>query len=49
MGILISDICFLAGALQTIEIVEAKGRALIPKLEREAVRVPYGKELEGSI
>ena len=29
---------FLASALQTIEIAEAKGRALIPKLEREASR-----------
>jgi len=39
---------FLAGALQTIEIVEAKGRALIPKLEREASRTIW-QELEGSI
>jgi hypothetical protein len=38
----------LAGALQTIEIVEAKGRALIPKLEREASRTIW-QELEGSI
>jgi hypothetical protein len=39
---------FLAGALQTVEIVEAKGRALIPKLEREASRTIW-QELEGSI
>jgi hypothetical protein len=39
---------FLAGALQTIETVEVKGRALIPKLEREASRTIW-QELEGSI
>jgi hypothetical protein len=38
---------FLAGALNTIETVEAKGRALIPKLEREALRTIW-QELEGS-